>query len=152
MARRSDEQRAKEAAARQAKWSLLRAQGLPIHPRTPEQRRIENAQTRARRARARLAKLPILPATDCHYYGTIKFGSAPTRTELLVVGEILTHGGLSEAADCLGAAHSTIKNRMCTLYKRLGAVSFPHMLGLLGWVDVPSRYRRVHRTQPALRP
>jgi DNA-binding CsgD family transcriptional regulator len=62
-----------------------------------------------------------------------------------VLAEVCQHGGVQQAAFCLRISYSTAKNNLSSLYQRLGAVSIPHALLLLGWIDVPSRARRPHR-------
>jgi hypothetical protein len=94
-----------------------------------------------------MARLPLLPVTDCHVDSLVRFGSRPTRMDLLVVSEICAHGDVREAAECLGIAYQNAKNHCCSVYKRLGAISLPHALTLLGWIDIPAPYRRVHRAQ-----
>ena len=92
-----------------------------------------------------MARLPLLPVSDCHVETLVRFGSRPTPRDLLTVAEICAHGDVQEAADCMGIAYQTAKNHTCSLYKRLGAISLPHALTLLGWIDIPAPYRRVHR-------
>ena len=62
-----------------------------------------------------------------------------------MLAEVCQHGGVEQAALCLRIGYSTAKNNLSSLYRRLGAVSIPHALMLLGWIDVPSRARRPHR-------
>lgn len=115
--------------------------------RTDEQRRIDNTQARARRARRRgIAMLPILEVSDCHggFGARAAFGSKPTPKELLSLSETAQHGGVSDGAACMGIRYQTVKNHLCSLYQRIGAVSVPHAMVVMGWVDIPARYRRPH--------
>jgi len=115
--------------------------------RNDEQRARDAAQARARRLRRKLASVPLHEVTDCHggYGRRPEFGTPPRHRELEVLAEVCQHGGVQQAASCLKIAYSTAKNHLSSLYQRLGAVSVPHALLLLGWVDVPSRARRFHR-------
>jgi DNA-binding CsgD family transcriptional regulator len=115
--------------------------------RNDEQRARDAAQARARRLRRKLAAIPLQEATDCHggFGRRSEFGTQPRRRELEVLAEVCQHGTVQEAAACLDIAYSTAKNYLSSLYQRIGAFSVPHALLLLGWVDVPSRARRLHR-------
>ena len=114
--------------------------------RNDEQRARDAAQARARRLRRRLATVPLHDVTDCHggYCRRSAFGTPPRHRELEVLAEVCRHGGVRDAASCLEIGYSTAKNSLSSLYERLGAVSVPHALLLLGWVDVPNRARRHH--------
>jgi DNA-binding CsgD family transcriptional regulator len=115
--------------------------------RNDEQRARDAAQARARRLRRKLAAVPLHGVTDCHggYASRSEFGTPPHHRELEVLAEVCQHGGIQQAASCLKIGYSTAKNHLSSLYQRLGAVSIPHALLLLGWIDVPSRARRLHR-------
>ena len=115
--------------------------------RNDEQRARDAAQARARRLRRKLAAVPLHEVVDSHggYGPRSEFGTPPRHRELEVLAEVCQHGGVQQAAACLRIAYSTAKNNLSSLYQRLGAVSVPHALMLLGWVDVPSRARRPHR-------
>jgi DNA-binding CsgD family transcriptional regulator len=115
--------------------------------RNAEQRARDAAQARARRFRRRLAAVPLNEVVDCHggYGPRSEFGTPPRHRELEVLAEVCQHGGVQQAASCLKIGYSTAKNNLSSLYQRLGAVSVPHALLLLGWIDVPSRARRPHR-------
>jgi DNA-binding CsgD family transcriptional regulator len=115
--------------------------------RNDEQRARDAAQARARRLRRKVAPVPLHEVTDCHggYGRRSEFGTQPLPRELEVLAEVCQHGGVQQAASCLHIAYSTAKNHLSSLYQRLGAVSVPHALLLLGWVDVPTRARRFHR-------
>lgn len=62
-----------------------------------------------------------------------------------MLAEVCQHGGAQEAAACLTMSYQTAKNHLSSLYQRLGAISLPHALLLLGWVDVPAQSRRYHQ-------
>ena len=115
--------------------------------RNDEQRAHDAAQARARRLRRKLAAVPLHEVVDSHGGNgpRSEFGTPPRHRELEVLAEVCQHGGVQQAASCLRIAYSTAKNNLSSLYQRLGAVSVPHALMLLGWVDVPSRARRPHR-------
>ncbi len=115
--------------------------------RNDEQRARDATQARARRLRRTLASAPLNPVTDGHggFGRRSLFGTPPRRRELEVLAEVCQHGGVQQAASCLEIAYSTAKNHLSSLYQRIGAVSVPHALLLLGWVDVPNRARRFHR-------
>jgi DNA-binding CsgD family transcriptional regulator len=115
--------------------------------RNDEQRARDAAQARARRLRRRLAAVPLHEVADCHggYGRRSEFGTTPHHRELEVLAEVCQHGGVQQAASCLRISYQTAKNHLSSLYQRLGAVSLPHALMLLGWVDLPSRARRFHR-------
>ena len=114
--------------------------------RNDEQRARDAAQARARRLRRKLAAVPFPWITDCHggYGRRSEFRTRPTARELVVLAEACQHGDVQEAASCLRISYSTARNHLSSLYQRLGAVSLPQALLLLGWVDVPSRVRRPH--------
>lgn len=84
---------------------------------------------------------------DCH--GGLgrrsEFGTSPRPRELEVLAEVCQHGGVQQAATCMGISYSTAKNTLSSLYQRIGAFSVPNALVLLGWVDVPDRVRRHRR-------
>jgi DNA-binding CsgD family transcriptional regulator len=115
--------------------------------RDDEQRARDAAQARARRLRRKLAAGTLPGVTDCHggYGRRSEFRTLPTSRELVVLAEVCQHGDVQEAASCLTISYSTARNHLSSLYQRLGAVSLPHALLLLGWVDVPRRIRRLHR-------
>ncbi len=115
--------------------------------RNDEQRARDAAQARARRLRRKLAPVVLHPPTDCHagFGPRAAFGTPPRRRELQVLAEVCQHGGVQEAAACLAISYQTARNHLSSLYQRLGAMSLPHALLLLGWVDVPTPIRRDHR-------
>lgn len=117
--------------------------------RNDEQRARDAAQARARRLRRKLAAVVLheVEVVDCHagFGARSEFGTPPRHRELEVLAEVCQHGGIQQAAYCLRISYSTAKNNLSSLYQRLGAVSIPHALLLLGWIDVPSRARRPHR-------
>ena len=115
--------------------------------RNDEQRARDAAQARARRLRRKLAAAPLQEVTDCHggFCRRSEFGTPPRPRELEVLAEVCQHGGVQQAASCLQISYSTAKNHLSSLYQRIGAFSVPHALLLLGWIDVPSRARRLHR-------
>ena len=117
--------------------------------RNDEQRARDAAQARARRLRRKLAAVVLheVEVVDCHdgFGVRSEFGTQPRHRELEILAEVCQHGGIQQAAYCLKISYSTAKNNLSSLYQRLGAVSIPHALLLLGWIDVPSRARRPHR-------
>jgi DNA-binding CsgD family transcriptional regulator len=115
--------------------------------RNDEQRARDAAQARARRLRRRVASVVLPQVVDGHggFGSRSEFGTPPRNRELEVLAEVCQHGGVQQAAFCLRISYSTAKNNLSSLYQRLGAVSIPHALLLLGWIDVPSRARRPHR-------
>jgi DNA-binding CsgD family transcriptional regulator len=118
-----------------------------VSRRNDEQRARDAAQARARRLRRKLASVPLHAVADCHggFGQRSEFGTPPRPRELEVLAEVCQHGGVQQAASCLGISYSTAKNHLSSLYQRLGAFSVPNALLLLGWVAVPSRARRPHR-------
>lgn len=115
--------------------------------RNDEQRARDAAQARARRLRRKVAAVVLHEVVDGHggFGPRSEFGTPPRHRELEVLAEVCQHGGVQQAASCLRISYSTAKNNLSSLYQRLGAVSIPHALLLLGWIDVPSRARRPHR-------
>jgi DNA-binding CsgD family transcriptional regulator len=117
--------------------------------RNDEERARDAAQARARRLRRKLAAVVLheVEIVDCHggFGARSEFGTQPRHRELEILAEVCQHGGIQQAAYCLKISYSTAKNNLSSLYQRLGAVSIPHALLLLGWIDVPSRARRPHR-------
>ena len=115
--------------------------------RNDEQRARDAAHAMARRLRRKVAAVVLHYVVDGHgWFGPrSEFGTPPRHRELEVLAEVCQHGGVQQAASCLRISYSTAKNNLSSLYQRLGAVSIPHALLLLGWIDVPSRARRPHR-------
>jgi DNA-binding CsgD family transcriptional regulator len=118
-----------------------------VSRRNDEQRARDAAQARARRLRRKLAPIHLPVVSDCHagFARRSEFGTPPRPRELQVLAEVCQHGGVKEAAACLTISHQTARNHLSSLYQRIGAVSIPHALLLLGWVAVPARARRHHR-------